>query len=69
MKTSLNVYDYPEPKEEKEHTLKVECSFTTYVTVYGDNRENWDTQIKEISKYDLLEEADIINIEDYEKID
>lgn len=59
---------YPDKPEEKQTTLKVECYFTTYITVYGDDRDNWEEQIDSLDKYDLLEEADKINIDSWEEI-
>lgn len=68
METSLMVKDYPEPKEETVQTLKVKCYFTTYVTVYGDDYENYEEQIKNMDKYDLVEETDKIEIDDWEVV-
>ena len=74
METSLMVNDYPEENIEEEEmiTVKVECSFTTYVTVkkgnYRDPEEEYDDikeQIQNKDMYDLLEECDKVNIEDF----
>ena len=59
---------YPEPPEVEQRTLKVDCYFTTYVTVFGDNEENWETQLDEMDKYDFLEEADKIYIDNWKEI-
>lgn len=67
METSLMVYDYPEPKEEKETRIKVECYFTTYVTVYGKDRDNWENQINDMTNRDLLEECEEIKIDNWEE--
>lgn len=58
---------YPEPKEESMTTLKVECYFTTYVTVYGEDREDWERQLDEMQYDELLEECDKINIDSWEE--
>ena len=68
METSLMVYDYPTPNEESEHTMKVECTFTTFVTVYGDDPESWEQQLKEMKQDDLLYDAENVEIQDYEKV-
>lgn len=73
METSLMIYDYPEPEERTiTRTIKVECSFTTYVTVEVDPRQSGEeqfddieAQINKMDRYDLLEEADKIRIEDF----
>lgn len=67
METSLMVTDYPEPKEKKETTLKVECYFTTYVRVAGEDREDWERQIDEMTQSELLKECDKINIDNWEE--
>jgi len=67
METSLMVTDYPEPKEEKETTLKVNCYFTTTVEVYGEDRENWERQLNDMTKNDLIFNCEKIEIEDWEE--
>lgn len=71
METSLNVWDYPEPNEEITHTMKVDCHFTTYITVYGDDEEDWERQVYDFvkeEKYDLLDNVDCVEIDEYQKI-
>ena len=60
----LGAGSYPDAPQEKEvKTVKVECSFITYVSIPEDC-EDKEQYIKEnCDKYDLLEEADTINVE------
>ena len=55
-------YDEPEMR-----TVEIECSFTSYVEVpeeYADNYIAMQNYIKEMyNMYDMIEEADTINIE------
>ena len=74
METSLMVTDYPEPKGENYKTIKVQCSFTTYIQVeigkYKDPDDEFndiERQIYQTDKYELLEEADKVEIEDWEE--
>ena len=54
--------DYPEMR-----TVEIECSFTSYVEVpeeYTESYNDMENYIKEMyDKYDMIEEADTINIE------
>ena len=78
METSLNVTDYPEPKGDNYKTIKVECSFTTYVQVeigkFKDPDDEWEDierqlyQMSKESKEELLEEVDKIEIEDWSEV-
>lgn len=63
----LGAGSYPEPKEQITRTLEVKCYFTTYVTVYGDNKEDYERQLKELTSNDLLEECDKIQIDSWEE--
>lgn len=69
METSLMVYDYPEAPEEKEHTIVLKMYVESVVTVYGDDEESWDDQIREMTEREKLENIDEIEIEEYKKID
>lgn len=69
METSLMVNDYPEPKEEKEHSLKLKLYVETVVTVYGDDEENWKEQINDMAERDVFEYINEYELEEYEKID
>jgi len=69
METSLMVNDYPEPKEEKEHSVKLKLYVEAIVTVYGDDEESWDDQIREMSDRDKLETIDELEVEEYEVYD
>ncbi len=39
METSLNITDYPEPKEQKCFEFNCECSCKGTITIYADNEE------------------------------
>ena len=54
---------YPSPKEEKEHTIKITCTFEGYVTVFGDDEESWQDQIIAKSFKELTEETDNFEIQ------
>ena len=69
METSLMVYDYPEPKEEKEHRIRLKLYVETIVTVYGDDKEKIQDQINELTQSEILETIDELEIEEIEKID
>ena len=69
METSMMVYDYPEPTEPKEHTLKLKMYVETVVTVYGDDEENWKEQINEMKESEIFEYINDYELEEYEKID
>ena len=69
METSLMVYDYPEPPEEKEHTVKLKMYVESIVVVYGDDRESWEDQIREMREREKLEDIDELEVEDYEVYD
>lgn len=63
----LGAGSYPDAPVEKEFkTVRLECYFTTYVSVPEDLEDN-DDVISYINEYydenDLIEEADKINIE------
>ena len=65
---------YPEPDDDNHITLKVSCSFTTYIRVevgkYKDPDEEFEDierQVYQTSKDELLEECDKIEIEDWEE--
>ncbi len=69
----LGAGSYPTPIEfEDEYkTVKVECSFTTYVRVkvgkykdIDDEIDDINEQVDKMSNEELLEEVDKINIED-----
>ena len=64
----LGAGSYPDAPVEKEFkTVRLECSFTTYVSVPEDLEDNDDiiSYVNEMySDYDLIEEADKIRIED-----
>lgn len=68
METSLMVYDYPTPDEDTEHTLKITCTMDCYVTVFGDDEDSWQDQIKAKSFKELTEETDNFEIQDIETI-
>lgn len=64
-----------EPKFDNYKTIKVECSFTTYIQVEvgrfkdpDDEFEDIDRQVLQASKDELLEEADKIEIEDWSEV-
>lgn len=64
----LGAGSYPEAPEPKEmRTVKIECSFTSYVEVpeeYTESYNDMEAYIKEnYSHRDMIEEADTINIE------
>ena len=67
METSLMVNDYPEPTFEEEHTLRLKLYVETSVVVYGD-RDTWYEQLNEMKDYELLENVNEVEIEEYEKI-
>lgn len=67
METSLMVTDYPEPTFEEEHTLRLKLYVETSVVVYGD-RDTWQEQLNEMKDYELLENVNECEIEEYEKI-
>lgn len=69
METSLMVSDYPEPKEEKEHSFKLKLYVETVVTVYGDDEESWEDQINEMKESEIFEYINEYEIEEKEKID
>lgn len=69
METSMMVYDYPEPKEQKEHTIRLKMYVESIVTVYGDDEESWREQINDLTESEKLETIDELEIEEYEKID
>lgn len=54
--------------KEQKTTLKVECYFTTYVTVDGDDRDNWEEQLDEKNISELIEECDKIIIDNWEEV-
>lgn len=71
----LGAGSYPEPPETITKTVKVYGTFVTYITVElkagqcgEDEFEEIEEQINSTSKYDLLEEVDRVEIEDYELI-
>lgn len=39
IETSLNVTDYPEPKEQKCYVFECDCSCKGIITIYADNEE------------------------------
>lgn len=67
METSLNVYDYPEPVFEEEHTLRLKLYVETSVTVFGDE-DTWQDQLNEMKNYELLENINECEIEEFDKI-
>lgn len=69
METSMMVYDYPEPKEEKEHTIRLKMYVETVVVVNGEDEENWKEQINEMKEREIFEYINNYEIEEYEKID
>ena len=69
------MYEQLEPKEEKTRTIKVDCHFTTYVTVYLKNykdreeeNEDIEKQLDEMSFNELEEECDKIEIDNWEEV-
>lgn len=65
----LGAGSYPEAPEVEEKTVKLQCSFITYIRV----PEEWDYEkIKDyaddLDTFDLLEEADSIEVEDIENV-
>ena len=69
MEEEIKVTDYPERNINEGTTLKLNCYFTTYVRVTGDDKDDWERQIDEflIDKYEAIEEADKINLDDWEE--
>ena len=60
---------YPEPPETEEKTVKIICSFESYITVPSNlDYEEIIEYADNFSKDELIEEADKINIEDIEEI-
>lgn len=69
------MYEQLEPKEEKTRTIKVDCHFTTYVTVYlkdyqdrEEENEDIEKQLDEMSFNELEEECDRIEIDNWEEV-
>jgi hypothetical protein len=63
----LGAGSYPDAPEYEEKTIKLRCSFTTYITV----PDEWDyDKIEEYANtlgiYDLIDEVDSIEVEDIE---
>ena len=63
----LGAGSYPEPTFEEEHTLRLKLYVETSVVVYG-NRDTWQEQLNEMKDYELLENVNECEIEEYEKI-
>lgn len=64
-----------EPKETNTRTIKVDCHFTGYVTVYLKNYkdkeeeiEDIENQLNEMSFSELTDETDTIEIDSWEEI-
>lgn len=67
-----------EPKydEYEEKTIKIECSFTSYVTIHlkkeyeneDERYEDIEQNLKELKDFELIEECDNIEIEDWKEI-
>lgn len=64
-----------EPNEPKTRTIKVDCHFTGYVTVYLKNYkdkeeeiEDIENQLNEMSFSELTEETDKVEIDAWEEI-
>lgn len=65
----LGAGSYPEPPEYEEKTVKLICTFETFISV----PKEWDyDQIKDyantLGTYELMEEADSIEVEDVENV-
>lgn len=57
METSLNVIDYPEPKEQKCYVFECECSCKGTITIYADSLEKAKARF-DSKDYDDMEYKD-----------
>lgn len=65
----LGAGSYPEAPETEYRTIKLTISLESYVSVPENlDDEELEQYIKGLSQFELLEETDKIQIEDYEKI-
>ena len=69
------MYEQLEPKEQETRTIKVDCHFTTYVTVYLKNYkdreeeiEDIETQLDNMGSSELMEECYKIEIDNWEEV-
>lgn len=70
MGTSLNITDYPEPKEQKCFEFSCECSCKGTITIYADTLEEAKERLNnsdyDYESYNLFEIEDITKVEESE---
>ena len=54
METSLNVIDYPEPKEQKCNVFECQCSFNVDIKIYAKSKQEAEEKL-ETKDYDGIQ--------------